>query len=183
MIATVNKIPITESMAKHQAKLRECLEKHGRSTQAELLGRMRLSLDTFQKVIRASQPWLYVVEKRLTKLRYTILVYDLKGPHILGSCAECGARNFSRRKSTRIICSDCRPSWLKKRKTELISETGVDPFVPATCRPGFPEKVAILEARYECGLPLWMEGDATYGTARMEIVEETVSEEEWEDDE
>jgi len=38
-------------------------------------------------------------------------------------------------------------------------ELGVDPRSPTTAKPGSPEKVATLAARYAAGLPLWHNAD------------------------
>lgn len=60
---------------------------------------------------------------------------------------------------------------------------GFDPAQPTNATPGSPGKLALLEARYTLGLPLWLSGDrrdqSVAGTRQDELVSEPIAA--WED--
>ena len=62
-----------------------------------------------------------------------------------------------------------------------FSEFGVDPRQPTQAKPGSPEKVLMLAARYAAGLPLWHEEDC-YDHGPVHSEEQKQEEEEYVED-
>ena len=57
---------------------------------------------------------------------------------------------------------DIAGNWEEEEQAYLeidYRKLGVDPTQPTAAKPGSPEKVAMLAARYAAGLPLWHEQD------------------------
>jgi hypothetical protein len=143
------------TIAKWHSELIASFDAHGPATVRELMQRLKWSEDKTRTAIKTHPFWLVVVEVRNNKQNNPCPVYWNQGEHVLGVC-QCGKRNFhpAYQHKPCIACD----------RREIV-KPGVDPKMlemasrPTSAGTGSDEKMEILSARIQLGLPLWNPAD------------------------
>jgi hypothetical protein len=174
----------TEALALYHSDLFRLLMDHGPMGISEIRSRLRWSGAKCKAILRLYPEWLVVIGFRPPPPGMGgngSPLYHTHGEHVLGDCEECGKRNFN----PIFVGKPCGRCYVRKPRTKDIRRKDlypgeVNPLEPTKGRPGSPEKIAVLCERYDRGLPLWHEEDATYECESV-VIEETPEWEDWDD--
>lgn len=139
-----------------QEKLRDFLRANGPCTKAQIREGLGWKLKRIEVIVSSRPEWLKGVGIHFTKngLGKSTL-YGCEGEHVLGECSNCGRRLFYN--GVRKMCQQCVGTSPRRESQRLIP--GVDVSLPTTANPGSEDKVRVLEARFDAGLPLWNDDD------------------------